>query len=456
MFGQEGVFVDPCSPLDPYPAQLWTEIAKYFASLDEETGSLPSGRYLCAQVLMSRQLSFLGGRSLGEVCHIVQLAISQKKILGYAKGQLVPYCFSEECTKARCAVRLQPMAAAGAGAAEMPFATWDDLRSGLCEILEASCNPGPRMITLSNVKRLFRSQLHLDLSETVLGHSRVWELLQDPRLHDVCIVHAYGNGQAVVQRVHTVPAPQAFCGTGAAPLPLPMPSVQPAAGHFPFSTAPAPSPFSTCASNRQAFVQPYAAPPAAPPMPLSTTPVAYAAAPQMPQGTWTEACSPFASTYMPIDFTEKLYTESSTCGETSTCAGSPRRTSTLDFSVFSCNFSDVEESASRAGSADVGSSHAKRPWATSEIEDSASTTGPDSEVPGRVPMPEACGSLRSSVCSLDSDDEMVAAVEDLQSELEIQGYTVKSKNTFIEISPKAQGSRRRTQSLPRAFFSVFA
>lgn len=85
----------------------------------------------------------------------------------------------------------------------MPYATWDDLREGLRFLLQQSCNPAPGTITLSNVKRLFRSDLQLELSETVLGHSRVCELLQDERLRAVCRVEVVGNGQALV---HNVPA----------------------------------------------------------------------------------------------------------------------------------------------------------------------------------------------------------------------------------------------------------
>ena len=56
-----GVFVDPCSSMDPYPGQLWTEMAAYIDSLDAETERLPSGCYACAQVLASRGLRFLEG-----------------------------------------------------------------------------------------------------------------------------------------------------------------------------------------------------------------------------------------------------------------------------------------------------------------------------------------------------------------------------------------------------------
>jgi len=101
LVGQAGCFVDACSLLDPYPARLWEEAAAYFDGLDVATESLPCGRYACAAELVRRALPFLAGRSLGEVCHIVQVAISAKKLLGHAGGRVVPYSSSDENARAR-------------------------------------------------------------------------------------------------------------------------------------------------------------------------------------------------------------------------------------------------------------------------------------------------------------------------------------------------------------------
>lgn len=77
--GREERFADVYSPEDPYTRELWSEAAAYFESLQDPEMTLPGGRYSCAQALIARNLPFLSGRSLGQVCHIVQLAISQKK-----------------------------------------------------------------------------------------------------------------------------------------------------------------------------------------------------------------------------------------------------------------------------------------------------------------------------------------------------------------------------------------
>ena len=70
------------------------------------------------------------------------------------------------------------------------------MKHGLKEIL-FSLSPGSTSIPLSNVKRLFRSRYHTELSETALGHSKLSELLQDPRLKDICHVRLQGHGYVV-------------------------------------------------------------------------------------------------------------------------------------------------------------------------------------------------------------------------------------------------------------------
>lgn len=162
---------------------------------------LPGGRYACARVLACRRLPFFEGYSLGQICHIVQLSISQKKILGYLEGQLVPFWASEEWVKERCAEHKQPVSFRWPAAADrLPLASWDDIRRCLRDMLSSDVGPEQGIISLSNVKRLFRMRFNLEFSETVLGFSRVYDLLQDPRLADVCCVQTQGNGQIVVRK----------------------------------------------------------------------------------------------------------------------------------------------------------------------------------------------------------------------------------------------------------------
>ncbi|CAE8735427.1 unnamed protein product [Polarella glacialis] len=209
--GRHMSFIDVYSPQDLYPEELWRAAGAYFESLDDSEMVLPGGRYSCAQALVCRGLLFLSGRSLGQVCHIVQLAISQKKLLGYLNGAVVPYGRSQSKIKERCAERQKPCSTVVRGSGS-DLADWDIVKNGLRDILSGiSPGSGPSHIPLSNVKRLFRSRFHIELSETALGHSKLSELLQDPRLRDVCDVRLQGHGYvvspAMVQPAHQFLSP---------------------------------------------------------------------------------------------------------------------------------------------------------------------------------------------------------------------------------------------------------
>merc|ERR1719463_671464 len=113
---------------------------------------LPGGRYSCAQALQSRNLLFMQGRSLGQVCHIVQLAISQKRLLGYLNGAVVPYAHSRSKEKQQCAEQNAPCIVASQDLAAginigkneaMPMATWETARDYLRKILCNSAMASP-------------------------------------------------------------------------------------------------------------------------------------------------------------------------------------------------------------------------------------------------------------------------------------------------------------------------
>lgn len=213
LVGQPAYFVDVCSSYDPYPDTLWFAAAAYFEALEGEEAVLPGGRYACAQALAMRKLSFIEGMSLGQLCHLVQVSISQRKLLGYRDGHLVPFLRSEECMKEQCAFAQQPSVEP-----TLPLASLEAARQGLWEIL--NCGPDMRGVTLSNVKRLFRARYCLELNETVLGHSRLHSLLQDPCFHDICYVEAERHGQVMVRPIQQLPSPLCYV-----PVQVPMPAV---------------------------------------------------------------------------------------------------------------------------------------------------------------------------------------------------------------------------------------
>jgi len=136
----------------------------------------------------------LAGCTLGQVCHIVQLSISQKKLLGYLNGMVVPYHRSLSRVKEQSAKSGLPCANTARRSKASPLATWDMMRPCLQQLLSASGQPMP----LSNLKRLFRVQFHVELSETALGYAKLSECLQDPRVRDLCDVKLQGQGYTIV------------------------------------------------------------------------------------------------------------------------------------------------------------------------------------------------------------------------------------------------------------------
>lgn len=193
-------FVDIYSSSDTYPEALWRAFAVYLSTPGDRAGgadvTLPGGRYLCAQALMGLRLPFLAGCSFGQTCHIVQLAISQRNLLGYLDGGVVPYARSGCLVKSLCAARQRPCVHKDSDALDV--ADWDVARTCLVDILQVALSRGESRVPLSNVKRLFRSVHQTDLSETALGHTRLSDLLQDPRFQDICTVELQNRGYAVV------------------------------------------------------------------------------------------------------------------------------------------------------------------------------------------------------------------------------------------------------------------
>jgi len=188
-------FVDVYSPHDCYQPELWAGLAAYFASVEGADMILPGGRYSCAQVLVQRRLPCLAGYSLGQVSHIVQLAISQKKLLGYLNGNVVPYSRSLSMVKDQSAQCKRPCASTSRRSKSTAFATWDVMRPCLEQLLSTM---GGQPMPLSNLKRLFRVQFNVELSETALGHAKLSECLQDPRVCDLCDVKLQGQGYTIV------------------------------------------------------------------------------------------------------------------------------------------------------------------------------------------------------------------------------------------------------------------
>lgn len=77
-------WVDIDSPEDPFDEAVWIGLKEFL-----DTGhSFGGGRYGMARDIMQRNLPCLSEMCLGEVCHVVQLAIQKRKILVYHRKML--------------------------------------------------------------------------------------------------------------------------------------------------------------------------------------------------------------------------------------------------------------------------------------------------------------------------------------------------------------------------------
>jgi len=196
IFGRPPCFIDIYSSQDPYSVDFWDAAKSYFQGIPDCDAILPGGRYACASALAARSLPFLDGLSLGCVCHVVQLALSHTKLLGYLSGAVVPYALSQSMVKDCCASQRAPVVVSndsGVDAAlpaeavgQWPVATWAEVANFLREIIRRAPSSGEAFVPLSNVKKLFRTECNMELSETALGYSKLSELLQDARMKDIC------------------------------------------------------------------------------------------------------------------------------------------------------------------------------------------------------------------------------------------------------------------------------
>jgi len=192
LLGCKPDFVDFYSPKDQYPESLWSALEAYLERITGEDAVMPSGRFSCAQCLLDRRLPFLHGYSLGSLCHIVQLMISQKKLLGYSSEGIVPYARSQSMLKEKAAQRRSCE-----DTSDLPFATWTVVRRSMLEALQGD-DGLPAPLPLSNIKRMFRTRFNTELCETALGHSKLSELLQDPCLDGICTVKLLEQGYFVL------------------------------------------------------------------------------------------------------------------------------------------------------------------------------------------------------------------------------------------------------------------
>lgn len=116
--------------------------------------------------------------SFGRVLVVIRLAAQQNSILGHRGGFMVPYEHSEECERR---VNAQTGLPTHVQTGEVYVKTWEELQQCLHKLLEESSSRG-EALEVSKLKGLFRTNLKMELSETVFGHECLSRLLSDERL----------------------------------------------------------------------------------------------------------------------------------------------------------------------------------------------------------------------------------------------------------------------------------
>lgn len=215
-------FVDPFGA-DTYPEQLWKDFEDYLEdamtrnATNEYTFS--SGRYGAAKELSQRNLSFFQGLSLGEVAHIVQLALTSENspsgirgrgLLSYQADKTIsPRALSERHILADlglpCSKGLQRRVGQDCTTEDQ---LWQELRRCVTAVLQDF--PDGRCLALLKVDVEQRFGMQLDQSlfhEVKLSH-----VFESPRLRDVVEVRRMpqkdGPPQVIIRlRSHNVMAP---------------------------------------------------------------------------------------------------------------------------------------------------------------------------------------------------------------------------------------------------------
>jgi len=119
--------------------------------------------------------------------------MSEKKLLGYSDGAIVPYVRSSSMAK-----DIAAELCIGSASQHITIATWATARACMVEVLESALRKGKKQVPISTLKRLFRSRFHVELSETALGYTKLSSLLQDHAFHDIASVRLLEQGFVVL------------------------------------------------------------------------------------------------------------------------------------------------------------------------------------------------------------------------------------------------------------------
>jgi len=178
-------WVDIDSPDDPYEESMWEDLARF---LDGEH-TFAGGRYGMARELMQRNLPFLAPRSLGEVCHIVQLAIQVRRLIVYHRKMLKPI------QTVLC--QLSPGNGDGAPSEGEEIKDMDDL----CLVLFRMLIHHPQGIRLCRMKQTIKHEFCRKLSEMAFQCTKLIELFNQEPLAQTFVLDTENDGKSIYVRM---------------------------------------------------------------------------------------------------------------------------------------------------------------------------------------------------------------------------------------------------------------
>jgi len=208
-------WIDTSAHADPFPSTLWAAFEKYLENLarlvrNSNSGGGASGNvrqdgdfpqdnapgidvpshafrgecFSMALELEQRRLPFLQGRKLGEIYHIVHLAL-QKKLLAYEDNFLVPTAVHSVCRNTINTLAATSRRSTVGGVESMPVVqTHSELRDVVQKVL-LEC---PEGLDLSMLKVKILETQNVRLNESVFGCAKLLELVRLPALSSVCAV----------------------------------------------------------------------------------------------------------------------------------------------------------------------------------------------------------------------------------------------------------------------------
>jgi len=177
-------WVDIDDPSDPYDESMWEEFTAFLSGEHTFAG----GRYGMARELMQRSLPFLAPHSLGEVCHIVQLAIQHRRLIVYHRKMLKPI--------QTVLSQLTP-AGNGAGSEGEDIKDMDDL----CLVLFRMLMHHPQGIRLCRMKQMIKHEFCRKLSEMAFQCTKLIELFSQEPLAETFVLDTENDGKSIYVRL---------------------------------------------------------------------------------------------------------------------------------------------------------------------------------------------------------------------------------------------------------------